>query len=641
MCGIFGIVAGRQSGLSSQQMRALTGRLFEYSQLRGGEASGIACFTDESISLIKEPISAREFIRTARYKGILEQYFFHPEERLTGMIGHSRMVTNGFETLAFNNQPTEKDGVVCVHNGIVVNDEAIWNKYPDLDRKYEVDTEIVVSLFRHFVSDGCSVSDAVNKTFKEIEGSTNVALIADDINGLVLATNNGSLYFSVSPDGNAFVFASESEILRTSIRKTGVGSVFGGQITHLMPGTAMMVGFDGLCIEKWAMEESVSTLQAPTIVSRRKVYFDDNVQERRDNLRRCTKCILPETMPFIEFGSDGECNYCKNFVPTKQKSLEEFLAPFSSLTRESGQPDCIVGFSGGRDSSYGLHYLKKELGLNPIAYTYDWGMITDLARRNQSRMCGKLGIEQILHSADIEKKRDNVRKNVMAWLKKPDLGTVPILMAGDKHFYYYINQLQRRFCSPVIFCENGKLERSHFKAGYAGVNEVRRHRTYDVSKLENLRLVFYYASSFLRNPAYINGSIIDSATGYFSAYLTDHSGYYYLYDYLNWDEDKIDDTLINDYGWETDPTSPSTWRIGDGTAAFYNYIYYTMAGLTENDTLRSNQIRYGLMSRDEALKRVAEENKPRYEVMKWYANTIGFNLTMAIKRINAANKIFL
>ena len=45
--------------------------------------------------------------------------------------------------------------------------------------------------------------------------------------------------------------------------------------------------------------------------------------------------------------------------------------------------------------------------------------------------------------------------------------------------------------------------------------------------------------------------------------------------------------------------SKTSWRIGDGTASFYNYIYYTIAGFTEHDTFRSNQIREGVISRDQ------------------------------------------
>ncbi|OQY70127.1 MAG: hypothetical protein B6D44_16345, partial [Ignavibacteriales bacterium UTCHB2] len=84
------------------------------------------------------------------------------------------------------------------------------------------------------------------------------------------------------------------------------------------------------------------------------------------------------------------------------------------------------------------------LNLNPIAYTYDWGMVTDLARRNIARLCGKLGVEHIIVSANIKWKRENIRKNILAWLRKPHLGMIPLFMAGDKYFYYYANKVKKQ-----------------------------------------------------------------------------------------------------------------------------------------------------------------------------------------------------
>ena len=101
-------------------------------------------------------------------------------------------------------------------------------------------------------------------------------------------------------------------------------------------------------------------------------------------------------------------------------------------------------YSGGRDSTFTLHMIKKVLGLNPIAFTYDWGMVTDLARRNIARVCGKLGVENIIIAADIVKKRKNIRKNILAWLNRPRLGMIPLFMSGDKYFFYYTNQLKKQ-----------------------------------------------------------------------------------------------------------------------------------------------------------------------------------------------------
>ena len=86
--------------------------------------------------------------------------------------------------------------------------------------------------------------------------------------------------------------------------------------------------------------------------------------------------------------------------------------------------------------------------------------------------------------------------------------------------------------------------------------------------------------------------------------------------------DYSSETLISEYDFERSPDTPSTWRIGDGTAAFYNYVYYTLAGFTENDTFRSNQVRHGAISREEALSLTAEENKPRYQSIYEYLQAI-------------------
>ena len=84
-----------------------------------------------------------------------------------------------------------------------------------------------------------------------------------------------------------------------------------------------------------------------------------------------------------------------------KEKLNEYLDKYRS---KNNNPDCIVGLSGGRDSCYGLHLLKTNM-MNPIAYTYDWGLTTDISRINAAKICGSLGIEHIIRAANIEKKR--------------------------------------------------------------------------------------------------------------------------------------------------------------------------------------------------------------------------------------------
>jgi hypothetical protein len=114
--------------------------------------------------------------------------------------------------------------------------------------------------------------------------------------------------------------------------------------------------------------------------------------------------------------------------------------------------------------------------------------------------------------------------------------------------------------------------------------------------------------------------------------------YFHVFDFWRWDEDEIDEVLLNQYDWETAVDTSTTWRIGDGTAAFYNYANYTIAGFTEHDTFRSNQIREGQISRDQALALVENENQPRYQNIRWYLDLLGFDFQETIKRVNSAPK---
>jgi hypothetical protein len=65
-----------------------------------------------------------------------------------------------------------------------------------------------------------------------------------------------------------------------------------------------------------------------------------------------------------------------------------------------------------------------------------------------------------------------------------------------------------------------------------------------------------------------------------------------------------------------------------------------MAGITENDTFRSNQVREGNITREQALKLSARDNIPQFESIKWYLNTINLDFKKCLDTINNANKLY-
>ena len=190
------------------------------------------------------------------------------------------------------------------------------------------------------------------------------------------------------------------------------------------------------------------------------------------DLRRCSTCILPETFPFIEFDERGVCNLCRHYEASRYQGRAKLETALQPYRKNNGDPDCLVAFSGGRDSAYGLHYLVREMGMRPIAFTYDWGMVSDNGRRNQARVVGKLGVEHIIRSPDIRRKRDYIRMNLEAWLKRPDLGMIPLFSAGDKQFYHYGRVLRdENDIELTVFCAGNPFEMTAFKTGFCGIQE--------------------------------------------------------------------------------------------------------------------------------------------------------------------------
>lgn len=285
--------------------------------------------------------------------------------------------------------------------------------------------------------------------------------------------------------------------------------------------------------------------------------------------------------------------------------------------------------------------IVKELGLRPVTFTYDWGMVTDLARRNIARMCGELGVENIVVSANLKKKRENIRKNVLAWLKRPHLGLIPLFMAGDKYFFYYNNLLKKELGLEFDIWMTNKLENTDFKVGYCDIPpNFGKKRIDALSFMETAKMPLFYLKQYFLNPRFWNSSIFDTIGSFYSYYVQPRDGYYRIFDHYPWDERVVNQTIIGNYGWETSPDFKSTWRIGDGTAAFYNYVYYTVGGFTEIDTFRSNQIREGMITRDEALELANEENIPRFTSIKWYLDILGIDFNMAISEINKIPKLY-
>ena len=650
MCGIFGLIAKTGATPDVPTIRHYLQDLFRLSEPRGQEASGLAVIADGAAQIFKRGMAPSAMLKTRGYGEFMNAAFssvgHHPDDGLAASvaaIGHCRLVTNGAEIIPGNNQPVMIDQTVGIHNGIVTNDSALWQSHPELQRRLETDSEILFRLIDSYVAQPGDLPKAIASTFGKILGSASVAFFRIDTPGLVLATNFGSVYYCHLEAAGLFFFASERFILQSFLDQNRrlLGNI-GSNVRQLKAGQGGLVPFDSPEPALFSLETGSPLGTAHKAAELGQVQFiATDVSSRLVDVRRCTKCVLPATYPLIEFNGNGVCQHCREYRPPALEGRDALETVLAQHRSKDGSPDCIVAFSGGRDSSYGLHLIKTEFRMNPIAYSYDWGMVTDIARRNQARVVGKLGIEHILRAADIPTKRRYIRKNIQAWLKRPHLGMVPLFTAGDKFFYDIGRELRRELNIPlVIFCAGNPLERTDFKGGFAGIRESEHgQRLFAFSARNKINIALFYLGQYLLNPAYLNESLFDSLHAFRSSFLG-RDDFLYLFHYLGWNEDVIDTTLKREYDWETISHTDNTWRIGDGYTAFINYIFYSVAGFSEFDAFRSNQIRQGVITRNEALELIAKDNRPHLETLYGFAQQIGINLEEVLSRIDAIKKLY-
>ena len=113
---------------------------------------------------------------------------------------------------------------------------------------------------------------------------------------------------------------------------------------------------------------------------------------------RCARCVLPAGFPGVSFGADGLCSLCAEAPPPERirrdrELLRARLEERIETLRGRAQIDCIVAYSGGKDSSLTLRILVEEYRLQVLAITVDNGFVAGGARENASRVTKALGVD--------------------------------------------------------------------------------------------------------------------------------------------------------------------------------------------------------------------------------------------------------
>ena len=116
-------------------------------------------------------------------------------------------------------------------------------------------------------------------------------------------------------------------------------------------------------------------------------------------MKRCTRCGLPETHETISFDAESVCNICRQHEFKQQKidwaANKKALDILIEEHRGKYDYDCIVPFSGGKDSTWTLYYLVKEYGIKPLVMRFDHGFMRPNLEENVKRVTRKLGVDVV------------------------------------------------------------------------------------------------------------------------------------------------------------------------------------------------------------------------------------------------------
>lgn len=191
-------------------------------------------------------------------------------------------------------------------------------------------------------------------------------------------------------------------------------------------------------------------------------------------LKVCSRCIYDERVPSIHFDAEGVCNYCRQveglveqYGTGQPKGEAQFAAILDDIKRagRGKKYDCIVGVSGGTDSSY-LVYMAKEWGLRPLAVHYDNTWNSAIATMNIHRVLSALDVDLYTHVVANKEVDDIFRSFFLS-------GVAEIEASTDLGYAYLLRTVAAKYSVRYIleghsFVEEGitPLGRNYFDGAY-------------------------------------------------------------------------------------------------------------------------------------------------------------------------------
>ena len=338
-------------------------------------------------------------------------------------------------------------------------------------------------------------------------------------------------------------------------------------------------------------------------------------------LTRCTKCVTPETHETITFDTQGICNIC-NQIEYKDTKIDwdlrkNELGELIEKYRGKNDYDCLIPYSGGKDSTWTLYYLVKEYDLKPLVVRFDHGFLRPNLEENTKAMQRKLGV-------DFHHFTPN-------WKVVQKLMLQSFLEKGDfcwhchTGIFSYPMWVAIRYNIPLIFWGEPSAEYSSYFS-YDQPEEVDEKR---FNRFVNLGI---NSEDMLYR---LEGKVDKrDLKPYTYPPLKDLRRIQYrsvcLGSYIPWDVKKQVEILQNELGWKGDrvenvPPGYNYEKIECYMQGVRDYIKYIKRGYTRPTHLASIDIRNNQISREEGLKIIEGYENKRPPSLDIFLDFIGIN----------------
>lgn len=324
-------------------------------------------------------------------------------------------------------------------------------------------------------------------------------------------------------------------------------------------------------------------------------------------MKTCTKCVMPETSETLSFDDQGICSVCRQ-VEHKQTAIDwtarkRDLGDIVAATRGTGDYDCIVPFSGGKDSTYTLWYVVRELKLKPLVVRFDHGFMRPTVIENCLRTFRTLGVDvhtftpnwQVVRKLMFEALR---RRGDFCWHCHTGIFAYPMWVAMEKRV-------------PLVIWGEPSAEYSSFY-GYDEVEEVDERR-------------FNLTTNLGINAEDMVGMLDNSVSDY-PVTIRDLKPFTYppvadlrrlklrsicLGTYVPWDVKAQVDLIKRELGWKGDevegvPPEYDYEKIECFMQGVRDYLKFMKRGFGRTTHLTSIDIRNGRMDREQAMELVKE-----------------------------------